>query len=200
LFPAFATAREKARQTTCASNLKQVGMALQMYVQDYDETYPEVYWNGSAWTPGLNGVIIATYPYTKTYAVWTCPSEPTNKGYQWWNGTTYTDQYIFNEYYLARSDKALPYPPVMLSSVTSPSTIIEIGELNVATGNCVLDGYGETFQTGSLRVGYPHSGGANYVYGDGHVKWVAQGVTQAQNTAAWSSFGFGSEWGGFVWQ
>src|SRR5437764_15486635 len=40
LFPVFAQARETARQATCTANLKQIGSALAMYVQDYDETYP----------------------------------------------------------------------------------------------------------------------------------------------------------------
>lgn len=40
LFPVFAQAREKARQTACLSNLKQVGLAVQMYAQDYDENIP----------------------------------------------------------------------------------------------------------------------------------------------------------------
>src|SRR5438270_8287108 len=40
LFPVFAQAREKARQATCVSNMKQIGTALTMYQQDYDETYP----------------------------------------------------------------------------------------------------------------------------------------------------------------
>src|SRR5262249_38807883 len=40
LFPVFAQAREKARQAGCLSNLKQIGTALMMYVQDYDETSP----------------------------------------------------------------------------------------------------------------------------------------------------------------
>src|SRR6202453_3747717 len=40
LFPVFATAREKARQTSCASNMKQIGLAIMQYVQDYDETFP----------------------------------------------------------------------------------------------------------------------------------------------------------------
>src|SRR5947209_9779048 len=42
LFPVFAQAREKARQASCQSNLKQVGLALLMYAQDYDETFPTV--------------------------------------------------------------------------------------------------------------------------------------------------------------
>ena len=42
LFPVFAQAREKARQATCQSNLKQLGIACMMYCQDYDETYPKL--------------------------------------------------------------------------------------------------------------------------------------------------------------
>src|SRR2546423_15568812 len=40
LFPVFARAREQARKTACTSNVKQLGMAWMMYVQDYDETFP----------------------------------------------------------------------------------------------------------------------------------------------------------------
>src|SRR6187431_2992756 len=44
LFPVFAQAREKARQTTCTSNMKNLGLAIMMYVQDYDETYPPLWY------------------------------------------------------------------------------------------------------------------------------------------------------------
>src|SRR5260221_14553089 len=43
LFPVFAQAREQARQTVCSSNVRQIGLAVQMYVQDYDETLPIFY-------------------------------------------------------------------------------------------------------------------------------------------------------------
>nr|WP_309684864.1 DUF1559 domain-containing protein [Armatimonas sp.] len=46
LFPVFAQAREKARQTACISNLKQIGLAVRMYAQDYDEIYPMGTYNG----------------------------------------------------------------------------------------------------------------------------------------------------------
>src|SRR4030088_2532951 len=53
LFPVFAQAREKARQTTCQSNLKQIGIAISMYVQDYDEEFPntgeQYLWTGRYW-------------------------------------------------------------------------------------------------------------------------------------------------------
>ena len=60
LFPVFAQARERARAITCISNLKQLGTATMMYVQDYDETYPLGYmwdtsrdWGGTMWTVSL---------------------------------------------------------------------------------------------------------------------------------------------------
>jgi len=48
LFPVFAQAREKARQASCLSNMKQIGLGMTMYVQDYDETFPHSPWNGQA--------------------------------------------------------------------------------------------------------------------------------------------------------
>ena len=47
LFPVFAQAREKARQTSCVSNLRQLGMAMMMYVQDNDDTYPWVWYTNT---------------------------------------------------------------------------------------------------------------------------------------------------------
>ncbi|HEY3331043.1 MAG TPA: DUF1559 domain-containing protein [Capsulimonadaceae bacterium] len=81
LFPVFATAREKARQTTCTSNLKQLGLAYLQYVQDYDEYFPAssaISWssNGSA-TVALNGYGWAAqiYPYVKSAASYVCPDD-----------------------------------------------------------------------------------------------------------------------------
>ncbi len=81
LFPVFATAREKARQTSCSSNLKQLGLAYLQYVQDYDEYFPSassITWSsgGSIVTP-VNGSGWATqiYPYVKTPALYLCPDD-----------------------------------------------------------------------------------------------------------------------------
>src|SRR5437016_802670 len=46
LFPVFAQARERARMSACMSNMRQIGMALTQYVQDYDETYPYIRFHG----------------------------------------------------------------------------------------------------------------------------------------------------------
>ena len=70
LFPVFARAREKARQSTCLSNVKQIGLAILMYVQDYDERMPMLYDLG---TP-RQGIIRTTQPYTMNWQVHDCPS------------------------------------------------------------------------------------------------------------------------------
>jgi len=75
LFPVFAKAREKARQTSCTSNLKQIGTAMSMYTQDYDEMMVNCYMyhdSGQtklAWFPDL------VDPYVKNAKVWICPSQ-----------------------------------------------------------------------------------------------------------------------------
>ena len=71
LFPVFAQAREKARQTSCLSNTKQLGTAIQMYTQDYDETYPYAcpdHWWGTIWPVNIQ-------PYIKNEQILRCPSD-----------------------------------------------------------------------------------------------------------------------------
>ncbi len=67
LFPVFAKAREKARQSSCASNLKQIGNAAMMYSQDYDEKIMPYAVTGSTW-------MVLAYTYSKNAQIFTCPS------------------------------------------------------------------------------------------------------------------------------
>ncbi len=77
LFPVFGRARENARRSSCQSNLKQIGLGIMQYVQDYDEKYPTT--NGS---PGFGGGLagqfgrwrMAIFPYVKSSQIFTCPS------------------------------------------------------------------------------------------------------------------------------
>jgi prepilin-type N-terminal cleavage/methylation domain-containing protein len=91
LFPVFAQARAKARQAACLSNTKQIGNALMMYAQDYDETLPG-YRFGESSTPQMNpyhadpnvgaqsdrNIFInqVLFPYTKNDDIWKCSSNP----------------------------------------------------------------------------------------------------------------------------
>lgn len=80
LFPVFAQAREKARQTACLSNSKQMALGVMMYSQDYDETLPIA--NYAPWcTYAVNDFRVPKwmdmlYPYIKNEQVFTCPSFP----------------------------------------------------------------------------------------------------------------------------
>ena len=67
LFPVFAKAREKARQTACLSNVKQISLAVAMYAQDYDEMIVAVYNEGPWWWDVLD-------PYCKNAQIWACPT------------------------------------------------------------------------------------------------------------------------------
>jgi prepilin-type N-terminal cleavage/methylation domain-containing protein/prepilin-type processing-associated H-X9-DG protein len=75
LFPVFAKSREKARQITCISNLKQFGSALISYSQDYDETLPPRYTNPAGGQLSWRGELM---PYLKSFNVFSCPSNPRN--------------------------------------------------------------------------------------------------------------------------
>ncbi len=82
LFPVFAQAREKARQTVCLSNMKQIGTSMMMYTQDYDELYPV---NNRTFQSSSNYQNSFTYitwvgqlqAYAKNVDIFTCPSAPT---------------------------------------------------------------------------------------------------------------------------
>src|SRR5438552_3088476 len=91
VFPVFSRARESARATTCLSNLKQIGMGVHLYLQDYDETYPmnrfpdAIHAMTGCTSPatnypadGLHGTSVnwkrAIEPYIKNLAVYQCPS------------------------------------------------------------------------------------------------------------------------------
>ncbi|MGD9496878.1 MAG: prepilin-type N-terminal cleavage/methylation domain-containing protein [Armatimonadota bacterium] len=82
LFPVFARAREKARQTSCLSNVKQLSTAVNMYIQDYDETYCAAYtysgsWPiaGAPWWRAYAGMWFnCIFPYVNNTQVYVCPS------------------------------------------------------------------------------------------------------------------------------
>jgi prepilin-type N-terminal cleavage/methylation domain-containing protein/prepilin-type processing-associated H-X9-DG protein len=79
LFPVFAKAREKARQISCLSNEKQLGLAILQYTQDYDERYPVAQFcaNNGCYNGTPNSIwpeIISSY--VKDYAVYGCPDDP----------------------------------------------------------------------------------------------------------------------------
>jgi len=94
LFPVFARAREKARQTVCLSNSKQLGIGYLMYMQDFDETFIFTGMVGSS--TGGDGWASRVYPYVKTAGLFACPddSNPATKAGFDGNGKAVTKSLI----------------------------------------------------------------------------------------------------------
>jgi len=93
LFPVFAQAREKARMASCSSNLRQLGLGMTQYIQDYDEKYPSWDWgnnNSSGNAQAFGFWHNAIFPYIKNTGVYACPSDSQQWGQDttdlWWWG------------------------------------------------------------------------------------------------------------------
>ncbi|MES2464517.1 MAG: DUF1559 domain-containing protein [Armatimonadota bacterium] len=190
LFPVFAQAREKARQSSCASNLRQIGMAGLMYAGDYDETLPvytydyKTYWvghkaNSTSLMDMSKGLIT---PYIKSGDIQRCPSYTGGENL---GGTGYgiNSQLTFNK---ATFGVAVP---ATLAELSQPSDTIFFGEAGIPDFP-VRGMVGETIQIdplwfgGSPTVHFRHQRFANFVYCDGHVKPIKQETFSAVLPAA----------------
>ena len=169
LFPVFAKAREKARQSSCLSNLKQISVAGMMYIQDYDETFfPR--WQttaiGTIWCLNSTGTCLLE-PYVKNTQVFRCPSYSAN--YQ---------SYGYN---------VLLGGTVAMASVTNPASLLmfvddQFGSVTAYAPSSQTN-FGATFCSvpGTLATGIVwgtnapygrHNDGVNVAFCDGHAKWM----------------------------
>jgi prepilin-type N-terminal cleavage/methylation domain-containing protein/prepilin-type processing-associated H-X9-DG protein len=94
LFPVFGRARENARRSSCGSNLKQLGLSLVQYSQDYDEALPRS--NYGSWSSDTQGSNVkwmdVVYPYVKNEQVFNCPSDSAARLYRYSiNGAAHHD-------------------------------------------------------------------------------------------------------------
>lgn len=156
LFPVFAKAREKARQTSCASNLKQIAMAFLQYTQDYDDRFPSCTYNierspasglpasvpGQPSTAGwyfddwaamgynaydLYSWMDRIFPYVKSVGVFECPSEPGRSGS--WAGAPVPDYgYSGNLSGGAGPWNGGNYATIKLGQVKRPAQIHLVGD------------------------------------------------------------------------
>ena len=189
LFPVFAKAREKARQTSCLSNMKQLGLAIMQYAQDYDETFPLSYyyqdgwnqeygwdfhvdWSTGAATLGLIG------PYTKNDQLATCPSA---KSLLSTSGRKYTG-FAYNASYIGGGQIDGPgmtlKPAAALGEVQSPASTCLLAESAYWStwapvglgGNNYLRSPADPNNYVGPNVHFRHNGVANVCYADGHAK------------------------------
>ncbi len=177
LFPVFAQAREKARQSACLSNTKQIGTALVMYLSDYDGAYPyastkETFTPKIRWADRL-------HPYTKNTGIFLCPSAPedqANKGFahDWdattgnyrsatlrWGGFGYNYQYLGNS-------RFTPTSQTMESDITVPSETAVVADTQGVRrdNNTLLSGAGD-YTIDPPLTSATGSGKPSGFYGDG---------------------------------
>lgn len=118
LFPVFARARENARRASCQSNLKQLGLGLLQYAQDYDETIVPAYRDGTFGGPSVATGSAANghkkwmdliFPYVKSEQVYNCPSSPTTyPKYQNETSGNYGNYAVNMAYYSPTTDVMTP--------------------------------------------------------------------------------------------
>jgi prepilin-type N-terminal cleavage/methylation domain len=185
LFPVFAQAREKSRQTSCLSNGRQIGLAFLMYAQDYDDnlvltSFPA---RDNSWT-------LKCQPYIKNRAMFRCPSDQSELWAENDEDTLDTTRRMSS--YLLNAWMAGSQKYGNLGNIATPASVIYVSEAdetiesrdhfhpfywNTADPDATPSGYmtnmtwdaakGETKELALRR----HNEGFNNVYLDGHSKW-----------------------------
>ena len=183
LFPVFAKAREKARQASCQSNLKQIGIAWMQYSQDYDERMP------LAFTYTAPGVVEARngewyfncQPYMKSRQLMDCPSYGAtgfNTGGVWSyagaSTVTAANRNLVVEY--TRNLNTAPGGTgnpagIPLATIQEPANLITLTE--GANNYCRYRCRGSACTWTSYNWhNTRHNDGSNYTFSDGHAKWL----------------------------
>lgn len=123
LFPVFAQAREKARQAACSSNVKQIGLGVMMYAQDYDEKLPIL----GVLAEGRGRWMWQVNPYIKNRQVFTCPHTPLNA----YDGSQWTDRtgYGWAEHIWAKNQgNPLTVDSYSLAEIAKPAGTVAFGD------------------------------------------------------------------------
>ena len=210
LFPVFAQARDKARQASCLSNLKQLGTAIQLYTDDYDETYP---YNCKEWAranfpsdypcwkfhrnmygSGANDAHATwedcIFPYVKNIGLYKCPNNKNTGGYgmNYWFGST--------------SNGGNTHGKVtVMSEIKNVSETVLFGETYIYTGNVFNPSFGGdsgvTIHSSDLcrvyyndNIVFGHTGGYNFTYADGHAKFSKKGQGPSADYASADTLGY----------
>jgi prepilin-type N-terminal cleavage/methylation domain-containing protein/prepilin-type processing-associated H-X9-DG protein len=214
LVPVLAQARERARQSVCASHLRQLSHACWLYLADYDEHFPSCYW--SSRPPFMIDHLLLLQPYLHGWDTLYCPDRQTRLsdchdprdgfrpdarcmgyGYNWGSGIGWVTAYNKGDGLVRPS----PQPGgtmlgVSLAEVVKPSRCLCFGDTNDYGFTTLLrdamPGVRRKENSGPPinNIGLPyepprHSGGNQFVFVDGHVAWLPFPGGQWKDGAPW---------------
>jgi prepilin-type N-terminal cleavage/methylation domain-containing protein/prepilin-type processing-associated H-X9-DG protein len=221
LFPVFAKVREKARQTSCLSNEKQLGLAFAQYVQDYDEKYPSAGLKSgsvSGITNDGQGWAGTIYSYVKSTGLYKCPDESASV-----NGNLVPVSYGYNVNLAGKSDAITTAASSTVelfemagitAQVATPYTSAAVGDGSTQSSTLYASYSGDgttdssnptgTYATGPIGnrgTSNPsqisnayHTQGSNFLLTDGHAKWFRPSAVSSGATAG--TTGCGEDAGG----
>jgi prepilin-type N-terminal cleavage/methylation domain-containing protein/prepilin-type processing-associated H-X9-DG protein len=208
LFPVFASAREKARQTTCLSNERQIATGMLMYMQDNDEIYPRHIISvpgGGSYSTSNPYQYLTWVQYIQSYInntqVYNCPdsnpNKPTLQASDLQNTRAgYIDSYSTVNYGMNYWLDSYYYTSATMAGINTPTTTIWFAETGTATSSSAgyflsyppfygavntptNTTYGFNAPTAPARLANRHSGGLNIVWADGHTKWMLRDTVEA---------------------
>ena len=204
LFPVFARARENARRSSCQSNLKQIGLGILQYVQDYDEILPpsqnDGLWKSVPWH-------VLVQPYVKSYQLFKCPSNVSTGAVN--NTTGHTADGVPADgvaisyetnggNYAGDFNGRRPFlwygaltPQTNLASLNFPATTIFVHEQTSESEPMSYDltkFTGTVNGSGNIKKAFTnHLGTTNMLFGDGHVKAMRPTQTATATINMWTN-------------
>jgi len=192
LLPALARAREKARAATCMSNLKQIGLAMRMYAQDYEQYVP-------SWNVGNLYWVQLLLPYAKKAGFWICPSgfPPEVRAIPAVNNITNPfDANLGNTLFWTQNiginGASFYRTPRKLTVISNQSELIYAGD-GTGYNSYYSPGNGNGWRYVGGKLFYPdngaswyarHNKGFNFLFVDGHVSWHSEGEARG-----WPTYG-----------
>ncbi|MBC7287500.1 MAG: DUF1559 domain-containing protein [Armatimonadetes bacterium] len=168
LFPVFARAREKARQASCQSNIKQIALGILMYAQDYDEILP----SNAVFPP--SGAIrwpALVMPYVKNADLFTCPSEKTVAIGGTPLGNSESSGYGLGCHIYGYE----------IAKIFKPAETILLADTNTYMVRAAGQSWGSE-PVGGRQVLYRHNQMANFAFCDGHAKSMNRDSAEVTGT------------------